>query len=220
MRFQTMKKVLLPALFAAAVIGASVPTSFAQKAAKIEKAATKGTAYKVQPQLSTLGWLAKKVTGQHNGSVQFKEGSVLVDGNQITGGTFVVDMKSIKVEDLTDAGYNAKLVGHLNSDDFFSVDKNPTATFVITKVAPIKGAAADANNATITGNLTIKGITKPVTFPAKVGVKDGVAAASGTATIDRTQFDIRYGSKSFFESIGDKAIDNDFALSFNVIAKK
>jgi polyisoprenoid-binding protein YceI len=217
-----MKKFVMPALFAAALLGSTTAT-FAQKSVakiKTEKVSTKGQAYKLQPQLSTLGWLAKKVTGQHNGTVQFKEGTVLVSGNQVTGGTFVVDMNSIKVEDLTDAGYNAKLVGHLRSDDFFSVDKNQTATFAITNVAQLKNADANGNNATITGNLTIKGITKPVSFPAKVGVKDGVAAASGTAIIDRTQFDIRYGSKSFFESIGDKAIDNEFTLSFNVIAKK
>lgn len=217
-----MKKVLLPVLFAAAVM-ASAPAAFAQKAAKApkaEKEAPKGQTFQVQPQLSTLGWLAKKVTGQHNGTVQFKEGTVIAKGNQVVGGTFVVDMKSLKVEDIKDAGTNGKLVGHLNSDDFFSVEKNPTATFVITSITPIAGAAADANNATVNGNLTIKGITKPISFPAKVGVKGGVAAASGTATIDRTLFDIRYGSKSFFESIGDKAIDNEFTLSFNVIAKK
>jgi hypothetical protein len=85
--------------------------------------------------------------------------------------------------------------------------------------APIKGAGANDNNVNVTGDLTIKGITKPVTFPAKVGVKNGVAAASGTAVVDRTKYDIRYGSKSFFEGIGDKAIDNDFSLTFNVIAK-
>jgi polyisoprenoid-binding protein YceI len=126
-------------------------------------------------------------------------------------------MASLKVEDLT-GGSNEKLVGHLKSDDFFSVEKNPTATFVITSVAPLKGDAC-GNNATITGDLTIKGKTNPLSFPAKVGVKNGMAAASGTATIDRTKYDIRYRSKSFFESIGDKAIDDTFTLTFNVIAK-
>jgi polyisoprenoid-binding protein YceI len=172
----------------------------------------------VQPQLSTIGWLGKKVTGQHNGTIQFKSGQVLVKGTQITGGTFVVDMNSIKDTDLTDADYNAKLIGHLKSDDFFSVEKNPTATFVITSIKALKGDAA-GNNATITGNLTIKGKTNPLSFPAKIGVKNGVAAASGTATVDRTKYDIRYGSKSFFESIGDKAIDDTFTLTFNVVAK-
>ncbi|MCB2408285.1 YceI family protein [Hymenobacter lucidus] len=214
-----MKKFALSALFVASIMAAPAVAKdpSAPKVATSTKAAT---VYKVQPQLSTLGWVGKKVTGQHSGTMQFKSGDVTVNGDKITGGTFLVDMTSLKVTDITDADTNGKLVGHLRSDDFFSIEKNPTATFKITKITTIKGAAADANNATITGNLTIKGITKPITFPAKIGVKNGVAAASGTATIDRTQFDIKYGSKSFFESIGDKAIDNDFTLSFNVIAKQ
>jgi polyisoprenoid-binding protein YceI len=174
--------------------------------------------YQVQPHLSTIGWVGKKVTGQHNGTIQFKSGQVLVKGKQITGGTFVVDMTTLKNTDLTDAESNGKLVGHLKSDDFFSVEKHPTATFVITSIKALQGDPS-GNNATFTGNLTIKGKTNPLRFPAKIGVKNGVAAASGTATVDRTKYDIRYGSKTFFESIGDKAIDDAFTLTFNVIAK-
>ncbi|GAB3236263.1 YceI family protein [Hymenobacter seoulensis] len=215
-----MKKIILPALLAASLLAA--PAFAQQPAVKKTNAGTSkaaSTAYKVQPQLSTLGWVGKKVTGQHNGNVQIQGGDVLVRGNQIVGGTFTVDMNSLKVEDIKEKEYNDKLVGHLRSDDFFSIDKNPTSTFKITSLAPLKGDA-NGNNATVTGDLTIKGITKPVSFPAKVGVKNGVASASGTATIDRTKYDIKYGSKSFFESIGDKAIMDEFTMSFNVIAKK
>ncbi|UOG76191.1 YceI family protein [Hymenobacter tibetensis] len=213
-----MKKIILPALLAVTLLAAPVlaDTPAARTTTASSKAADK--TYKLQQQLSKLGWVGKKVTGQHNGSVEFKEGSVLVRGNQIVGGMFTVDMNTLKVEDIKDAETNGKLMGHLRSDDFFSIDKNPTSTFKITKVTPIKADAA-GNNATITGDLTIKGITNPVTFPAKVGVKGGLASASGTANIDRTKFDIKYGSKSFFESIGDKAIMDEFAMSFNVIAK-
>ncbi|GAB3307068.1 YceI family protein [Hymenobacter tenuis] len=215
-----MKKIILPALLVASLLAA--PAFAQQPAVKKTNAGTSkaaSTAYKVQPQLSTLGWVGKKVTGQHNGNVQIQGGDVLVRGNQIVGGTFTVDMNSLKVEDIKEKEYNDKLVGHLRSDDFFSIDKNPTSTFKITSLAPLKGDA-NGNNATVTGDLTIKGITKPVSFPAKVGVKNGVASASGTATIDRTKYDIKYGSKSFFESIGDKAIMDEFTMSFNVIAKK
>jgi polyisoprenoid-binding protein YceI len=216
-----MKKVFLPLAIAATLLAA--PAAFAQQpGAKKTNPGTEKAAAKpltVQPQLSTVGWVGKKVTGQHSGSVQFKEGTVLVRGNQVTGGTFVVDMNSLKVEDIKDADSNGKLLGHLKADDFFGTEKFNTATFKITSLAPIKGAGANDNNVNVTGDLTIKGITKPVTFPAKVGVKNGVAAASGTAVVDRTKYDIRYGSKSFFEGIGDKAIDNDFSLTFNVIAK-
>jgi len=214
-----MKKIILPALLAVSMLVSPViaGTPAASKAAvSSSKAATK--TFKLQPQLSTLGWEGKKVTGQHNGNVQFKEGTLQVSGNQIVGGMFTVDMNTLKVEDIKDAGMNGKLMGHLRSDDFFSIEKNPTATFKITKVTPMK-ADASGNNTTITGDLTIKGITKPVSFPAKSGVKGDLASASGTATIDRTQFDIKYGSKSFFEGIGDKAIMDDFTLTFNVIAK-
>ncbi|SHL48957.1 YceI family protein [Hymenobacter psychrotolerans] len=215
-----MKKILVPALLAVSLLAAPVYAGnpAAAKAASTQKAADK--TYKVQPQLSTLGWVGKKVTGQHDGNVQFKDGSVLVRGNQIVGGTFVVDMNTLKVTDIKDADTNGKLVGHLRSEDFFSIDKNPTSTFKITKVTPLKKADAAGNNATITGDLTIKGITQSITFPAKTGVKGGLASASGTATIDRTKFDIKYGSKSFFEGIGDKAIYDDFSLSFNVVAKQ
>ncbi|TGE08115.1 YceI family protein [Hymenobacter fodinae] len=215
-----MKKIVLPALLAAALFAA--PAFAGQPVAK--KAAVSAVkpadkVYKLQPQLSTLGWDGKAVTHGHNGTVQFSGGELLVRGNQLVGGNVTVDMKSIKATDIKDADTHTKFMGHITSDDFFSVASNPTATFKITKVAYIKGAAADANNANITGDLTIKGKTNSITFPAKVGVKNGVAAASGTATVDRTKFDIKYGSKSFFDGIGDKAINDDFTLSFNVIAK-
>ncbi|GGF03457.1 YceI family protein [Hymenobacter cavernae] len=214
-------KILLPLLLAGAMFAA--PASAQRMAAKKTAAASTTAAnavYKLDPQLSTLGWVGKKVTGQHNGTVQFKEGEMLVKGNQVAGGTFVVDMTTIKDEDIADAGGNAKLVGHLKSDDFFSVQKNPTATFKITSLTPLKEADAGDNNMTVTGDLTIKGITNSISFPAKVGVKNGLAAASGTATIDRTKYDIKFRSQSFFENLGDKVIDNDFTMSFNVIAKQ
>ncbi|MBC6610882.1 YceI family protein [Hymenobacter sp. BT507] len=215
-----MKKIVLSALVAATFLGTSAFVSApgtGANATRVEKAAAK--TYKVQPQLSTLGWEGKAVTHGHNGTAQFTGGELMVNGNQLVGGTVTVDMTTVKTTDIKDADSNTKFMGHINSDDFFSTAKFPTATFKITKVAYIKGAAADANNANITGDLTIKGKTNSITFPAKVGVKNGVAAASGTATVDRTKYDIKYGSKSFFEGIGDKAIYDDFTLSFNVIAK-
>ena len=215
-----MKKIVLPALLAAAMFAspAFAGQPVANKAA-VSAVKPADKVYKLQPQLSTLGWDGKAVTHGHNGTVQFSGGELLVRGNQLVGGTVTVDMKTIKATDIKDADTHTKFMGHITSDDFFGVSNNPTATFKITKVAYIKGAAADANNANITGDLTIKGKTNSITFPAKVGVKGGVAAASGTATVDRTKFDIKYGSKSFFDGIGDKDINDDFKLSFNVIAK-
>jgi polyisoprenoid-binding protein YceI len=213
-----MKNFLLPALFAVAVLGAA-PAASAQKN-NSAKMATNAPAYALQPQLSTLGWEGKAVTHGHNGTIQFTSGELLVKGNAVVGGTVTVDMKTLKATDIKDADSQGKFVGHMTSDDFFGVEKFPTSTFKIVSVAPIKGAAATADNATITGDMTIKGVTQRISFPAKVGVKDGVAAATGKVTIDRTKFGLKYGSKSFFESIGDKAIYDTFDLTFNVIAKK
>ena len=212
-----MKKILLPALLGAALLAS--PVAFAQKAVKKSVAAAAAVTYKLQPQLSTLGWEGAAVTHGHKGTIQFTGGDLTVVGNMVTGGTATVDMKTIKATDIADADSQGKFVGHMSSADFFDAPTFPTSTFKITSVAPIKGAAADADNATITGDMTIKGVTQKITFPAKVGVKGGIAAVTGKVTIERTKFVLKYGSKSFFTSIGDKAINDTFDLTFNVVAK-
>jgi len=171
----------------------------------------KPVTYTVDAAKSTITWVGKKVTGSHNGTIALQSGTLNVDGKKVTGGTFTIDMNSIK-----DADGSAKLEGHLKADDFFGTAKFPTSTFVITKVTG-SGAAV-----TVTGNLTIKGISKPLSFPATVSVNaDGtVSALAGKIVVDRTKYDIRYGSKSFFDSIGDKAIDDNFELAVKLVAKK
>ena len=212
-----MKKFLLPVLFAAAVLGGGAASAQKNNSAKM---AANAPGYALQPQLSTLGWEGKAVTHGHNGTMQFSTGELLVKGDAVVGGTVTVDMKTLKATDIKDDVSRGKFVVHMTSDDFFGVATYPTSTFKIVSVTPIKGAAKDADNATVAGDMTIKGVTQRITFPAKVGVKDGVAAAAGKVTIDRTKFGLKYGSKSFFESIGDKAIYDTFDLTFNVIAKK
>ena len=166
-------------------------------------------AVKVNTATSSIAWFAEKVTGKHNGTVGISAGALNVDGNKLVGGNFTIDLKSIKDLDITDANYNQKFIGHISSGDFFEVEKFPTATFVITKVAGNQ----------VTGNLTVKGITKSITFPAEIAVKGGKVSAKANITIDRTDFNIRYGSKKFFESIGDKAIYDDFALTVSLVSE-
>ena len=212
-----MKKILVPALFAALALGAIAPVSASKPKPKTAVAAA---TYKLQPQLSTLGWEGKAVTHGHNGTMQFAAGELLVNDGAVTGGTVTVDMKTMKATDIKDAETQGKFVGHMSGEDFFMVEKFPTAVFKLTSVTALKAATKDGNNATVAGEMTIKGVTNPISFPAKVGVKNGVAAASGKVTIDRTKFGLKYGSKSFFDTLGDKAINDDFTLSFNVIAKQ
>jgi polyisoprenoid-binding protein YceI len=158
---------------------------------------------------SSIAWLAKKVTGEHNGTVGISAGALNVDGNKLIGGNFTIDLKTIKALDITDPGYNQKFIGHITSGDFFEIEKFPTASFVITKVAGNQ----------VTGNLTVKGITKSITFPAEIAVKGGKVTAKANITIDRTDFNIKYGSKKFFDSIGDKAIYDDFALTVSLVSE-
>ena len=173
------------------------------------------TTYKVDTQKSVLNWNGKKVTGEHSGTIKLSDGMMMVDGGKLTGGTFTFDMNTIVNTDLTDAGYNAKFITHMKSDEFFSTKKFPTSTFKVTKVTPKGGDVYD-----ITGNMTIKGITNAVTFPATVKMTDNAITANGKAVLDRTKYDIRYGSKSFFENIGDKAIYDDFTVEMKLVAAK
>lgn len=171
--------------------------------------------YKVDVEKSRIDWIGRKVTGEHSGNIKLSSGALNYDGSKLTGGSFVIDMNSVKVTDIT-GEYATKLEGHLKNDDFFSVDKHATSKFVITKVT-----STGAGKANITGNLTIKGITQPLTFTAAVTNKNGVlVAVANGIKINRAKYDIKYGSKSFFDSLGDKAIDDDFELNINLVAKK
>ncbi|MCI0472621.1 MAG: YceI family protein [Ignavibacteria bacterium] len=168
---------------------------------------------------STAEWLGKKVTGQHNGTIKFVKGDFNVDNGKVTGGKFEMDMNSIVVLDLTDAAMNAKLTGHLKSDDFFSSAKFPSSKFEITKVDVLSDPGKPGMNSTVTGNLTIKDITKSISFPAEIKIENGVLNAKADFDIDRTEWNVKYGSGKFFENLGDKMINDNFNLKLSLTAK-
>ncbi|MET3126601.1 polyisoprenoid-binding protein YceI [Arcicella rosea] len=172
------------------------------------------TVYTVDSQSSKLVWTGKKVTGEHTGNISLSTGSLVTANNKLKSGTFEIDLTSLTVTDLTDKDYNAKLVGHLKADDFFSVEKFPKAKFVTTSVVSKGG-----ENYEISGKLTIKGITNEVKFPATVKVEKNKTTAQAKILVDRTKYDIKFRSKNFFENLGDKAIDNDFELAVNLVAQ-
>ena len=151
---------------------------------------------------SQVNWIGHKVTGQHDGTITLKEGALEFNGNVLNGGTFIMDMTTINATDL-EGEYKTKLDNHLKSDDFFGTKKFPTATLIFTKVE------GEAPNYTITGNLTIKGKTNPVTF--KMNVTEDTATTA--FKVNRTKYDIKYGSASFFDDLKDKAIYDDFDLN-------
>lgn len=172
------------------------------------------TTYNVDTKATTASWLGKKVTGQHVGNINISKGNIITSHGTIIGGKIEFDMNSITNTDLTDKGYNEKLVGHLKSDDFFGVAKFPTSTFEITKVTPKSG-----NDYEVTGKLTIKGTTEEITFPALIKMDANTIVTIAKITVDRTKYNIKYGSAKFFDKIGDKAIYDDFELNVNVVAK-
>ncbi len=174
--------------------------------------------YPVDVNNSSLQWFATKFTGKHNGTIRLSGGEISSNHGQL-GGSFEIDMTSIQDSDIKDVKMNAKLTNHLKSEDFFHAEKYPKAKFVITSVVPAKEAKEGATH-TITGNLTIKDKTNPITFNATIIVQENKITCVGSAVVDRAKFDVRYGSKSFFEDIGDKVIYDEFTIKFNVVASR
>jgi len=162
---------------------------------------------------STVTWHASKVTGSHYGKVPLSDGKLDYSNGKITGGSFEMDMSKLTVEDITDAGSNQKLTGHLKSDDFFSVTKFPKAMMKITNVKTTDGKTYE-----MTANLTIKGITTPVTFPATLTMVNGKMVTTAEIKFDRTKYDIKYRSGSYFEDLADKLIYDEVKLDVKLVA--
>lgn len=171
--------------------------------------------YIADPGKTTILWEGKKVGGDHNGSIKLKSGEIVMKDNMPVSGTVVIDMTSMTNADIENEGMRERLLNHLKSDDFFSVDKFPEAKFDIT------GSEINGNgDIKITGNLTIKGITEPLDFITVPNASGNSAVFTGQIKIDRTLFDVRYGSKKFFANIADSAIDDIFTLDYELYLEK
>lgn len=166
---------------------------------------TKTIMEKVSVKSSSITWVGKKVTGKHSGTIDLKDGFFEMENGNITGGEFVIDMNSIACTDL-EGDSKGQLEGHLKSDDFFGVENHPTAKLVITN------AVKDGNSYTVTGDLTIKETTEPISFDLQQAGDNFTT----TLTIDRSKYNVRYGSGSFFDNLGDKTIYDDFTLDINM----
>lgn len=169
-------------------------------------------AFLVDSQNSMVIWKGFKPGGEHYGVISISEGTLSVENGNLIGGSFKFDMNSIINTDIpSDDEYNLKLVNHLKSPDFFDVEKFPTATFEITDVSELDGELS------VSGNLTIKETTKNITIPtAMIFDNEVVILKSNVFTVDRTDFNVRYGSKKFFDNLKDKFIKDEFELSFEV----
>lgn len=202
-----MKTIKLIALALLITLGGAVQAQTKTKKAKGKKAAAAMVTKKVDVDKSKITWLGKKVTGQHEGTVQLQNGVLIFGKNELKGGNFTMDMRTISSTDLQ-GEWKDKLDGHLKNDDFFGVDNHPTSKLKF-KTISNKGNGVY----TIVADLTIKGITNPVTFDLNVAQN----SASTTFKIDRTKYGIKYGSGSFFSSLGDKTINDEFDVTVNLV---
>ncbi len=218
-----MKK-LFVVLFAAASLAACKDNKkTSETAGEVAQATETSATYIVDVAASTLGWTGSKVvTGSHNGTIDIANGELKVENGNLIAGDFTVDMKTIKNKDIEEAAENAKLVGHLSSPDFFNVDSFATASFKITNVSALEGGAEGSTHI-ISGNLTIKGNTREISFPAKVNITEDVVTASAKTEINRLEWNVMWGNendnaaRSFLK---ENFLSNMIGLDINLTAKK
>ncbi|NDK57153.1 YceI family protein [Pontibacter fetidus] len=213
----------------------SVKTEEAEVGAPVKPLAltTASEVFKIDTAKSKLTWIGAKITGRHNGVFRITSGEIVMAKGKPTGGNIHLDMLAVKSDDKTiDEASNKKLTAHLRSADFFDVERYPTATFIVTSITPydstqrkttIHPAAPDkelrVKGAThlITGNLTIKDITKSVRFPARVTQQDSVLKAKANFNIDRTKWGLIYRADN---SLGNQTIHPEVNIGIDIEAKR
>ena len=208
----------LTALVLAALLTTASVTASNGTVIPVAVTATAATTLQVNTAQSSMKWNAKKVGGEHYGTIQLSEGTLDIKGKKLAGGSFTIDMTTIVVEDITRPESNKRLTDHLKSDDFFSSEKHPASTFIITKATPLAKAKAGEPNYSITGNLTIKGITNAITFPATVTITGKTAEATAVIEVDRTKYDIKYRS-GLVGTAADKIIYDNFTIELKLLAE-
>lgn len=187
------------------------------------------TIFKIDTKESIITWVGTKVTGKHNGTFAVSEGKVSVKNKKVVAGSFTIDIASLKVLNMPDDVETHKLKGHLLSKDFFSVEEFPTAKFTIIEIKPYqamnnpideeKDPEYTLANPThsITGNFELKGITKRITFPAKITIDKAKVEAEAKFNINRTDWGMTYGTN---KSLGNKLIKPTVHIGFKVIGNK
>lgn len=184
----------------------------------VASVATAQTTYQVDAKATHMIWTGKKLTGQHQGGVNVSAGTVEWGPGGLVGAEVTIDMTSISTTDM-EPEYAQRLANDLKSTNFFNSAKYKTSNLKITKVEPIAGVVAGKPNYTVTGDLTIKGITKPVSFVVLAWKDKQTIRAAGTMAFDRTLYDITYRSGQFFGSLGDKMIEDMVEITFDLTAK-
>lgn len=185
--------------------------------------------HEINTDLSIITWEGFKPTGTHVGTIAFKNGELMFWEGKLIGGSFTIDMLSIVNDDLTDPEMNAKLVNHLLSSDFFEAETYPEAMFEITKVVEIEPTQVDLSKEkgdiipthAISGSLTLKDVTKNLTFHANLSLNGSdFSAQTNQFFIDRVDWNVRYGSKKLFAELKDNFINDEMGISINLVSKE
>jgi polyisoprenoid-binding protein YceI len=204
-------------IFAPLVFGCRGPVAEEDKNNASASSVSLGQKYIIDTKESVITWKGSMVFDfeeEHVGYVYISKGELMIEKDSLVGGTAEIDMKTIEYKDKESKNTPVK---HLKSPDYFDVEKFPISTFAITKVESVN---VRSKTIKVTGNLTIKGITNPITIPAEIEVKDGIVKASGKVIIDRTQWGIRYSSGKFYDNLADNAVSDDIEIHMKIVAKK
>ena len=199
-------------IIASLAFGCRGPVNEENKGNATANALSAGQKHHIDLTESVVTWKGSNSFGSHTGYVSISKGALTIDNGQLVGGSAEVDMNTI--EDETHSS-DSGLIKHLKDPDFFDVKKFPVATIVLTRAASING-----ENKKVIGNLTIKGVTHPVAFPAKMEFKDGIVTLTGTLVIDRTKWNVRYKSGKFFDLLADQTISDSIEFNVKIVAKK
>jgi polyisoprenoid-binding protein YceI len=218
-----MKKVVYFLAIAAAVAACNSKPAAQAGSEQAVVTDTSGNRYILDTGASVINWTGEALSYAHFGTIKMSGGSIVLKDGNVTSGSFTIDLRSIKDIDLTDPEKNSYLVGHLNDTDFFNTKKFPTGKFEITGVTSLTNDTA-GNTHAISGNLTLKGVSRNITFPAKVTINSDMVDATGSVMINRLDWDIKYHSTTAFPSLKaklkDNAIKDEMKVTVNLKAKK
>lgn len=177
--------------------------------------------YRIDTENSRLEWIGRNLGKRHFGSIAVQSGELVLAAGRLVQGNIVLDMNSIANQDLLDPAWNALLIRHLNSDDFFAVERFPTASFTLTGWEASAGGAPEAPNGIATGDLTIRDVTRSISFPAIVAwQQDGTIKAHAAFNIDRTLWNVGYGSCKLFERLGMHLVHDLISLELFVVVRR
>ena len=198
---------------------AGYPLERGQQSVTAEASVEDGV-YLVDTGVSVVEWIGRNINNRHSGRIVLATGEVVFTGGVLSGGSFVLDMTSISNLDLQDATWRDLLIRHLLSDDFFDVERYPTASFVVTGYEPLLGASPGMPNGHVNGNLIIRDVTRPITFPAAISAQwDGSIKAHAAFDLDRTLWQVCYGSGKFYERLGMHLVHDLVSLELFLLAR-